>query len=70
MFEDVKNLPEKFGEVFAQQQIKVLAHSLNFHIGTDPQGRVCIDVNGANPELVAKGFLTFREALKKVKVIE
>lgn len=69
MFDDLNKLPEKFGEVFAQQQMRVLANSCNFHIGTAQNGKVCFDVNGTNPELVAKGFVAFRDALKKVDLI-
>ena len=69
MFEGLGDLPEKFGEVFAQQSMKMVANTCQFHIGVAPNGVVCYDVNGANPELVAKGFLAFRDALRKVKMI-
>lgn len=66
MFED---LAKQFGEVFGQQSMKMIANTCQFHIGQAPDGRICFDVNGANPELVAKGYITFRDALKKVKLI-
>jgi hypothetical protein len=69
MFDEIKGLPEKFGEVFAQQSMKMVANTCNFHIGVAHNGKVCYDVNGVNPELVAKGFVAFRDALKKVGMI-
>lgn len=67
MFED---LAEQFGKVFADKQMQVLVNTCNFHIGVAPNGKVCYDVNGANPQMVAEGFRRFQEALKKVKMIE
>ena len=63
------DLPQKFGDMFANKQLEILSRTCQFHIGCTPEGKVVFDVNGANPELVAKGFVAFREALKKVKLI-
>ena len=69
MFDELNGLPVKFGEVFAQQSMKAIANTCQFHIGVAPGGQICFDVNGANPQLVAEGFTKFRDALKKVGLI-
>jgi hypothetical protein len=69
LFDDLEKLPEKFGEMFANKQIHVLSNTCNFHIGTAPNGKICFDVQGANPLKVAEGFQVFRDALKKVGLI-
>lgn len=66
MFDD---LPKQFAEVFGQQSQKMMFNMVQFHIGTAPNGKVCFDVNGADPQKVAEGFAKFKEALKKVGLI-
>ena len=70
MFEEMNKMSETFGKVFADQSMKVLANTVNFHIGIAPNCRICYDVNGTNPQKVAEGFNIFEAALKRVGMVK
>ena len=67
MFDD---LAKQFGEVFGQQSQKMMFNMVQFHIGKAPGGEIVFDVNGADPQKVAEGYMRFSEALKKVGLIK
>ena len=64
MFDEIKGLPEKFAKEFGQAQAQIIARSCNFVIKRASDGRLEYSVNGANPELVYKGFVGIDKVIK------